>query len=262
MTTNRTPSRSGHRAPRGYKFDTYPSFAVTVDMAVATIADGRLSFLLIQRSHDPYQGCWALPGGFVEPDEDTDTAAARELDEETGISITAGDGGHLEQLRTYSTPDRDPRGRIVSVAYVALIPSLPEPAAGSDASAARLWSIDEITAGVGDDGTIIQLAFDHAAILNDAVERIRAKLEYSTLATAFVEAPFTISELRHVYEAVWKVKLTPTNFHRKVLSSAGFVDAADIDTGVRRPTRGGPRAQLFLPGTARTLHPPILRPAT
>jgi 8-oxo-dGTP diphosphatase len=116
----------------------YEPFAVTVDLAVLTIRDGALHVLLVERGQDPFAGHWALPGGFVEPDESAETAAGRELAEETGLQDVT--GLHLEQLRTYSEPGRDPRMRVVSVAFTALLPNAPEPHGGSDAA-------DEFTLG-------------------------------------------------------------------------------------------------------------------
>ena len=137
------------------------TYAVTVDLVVLTIRDNRLCALLIERGLPPYKGQWALPGGFVLPDEDLMAAAVRELREETGIT------GHLEQIATYGTPDRDPRGRVVTVAYLALIPDQPMPTAASDASNADWRPVDSLGG----------LAFDHDRILADGVERARAKLE-------------------------------------------------------------------------------------
>jgi 8-oxo-dGTP diphosphatase len=224
--------------------------AVTVDVVLATVLDDTLTVLLVQRGVEPFVGRWALPGGFVLPDEGLDAAAMRELTEETGIDIE--DGGHLEQLRTYGAPGRDPRGRVVSVAYVALVPRLPAPVSGTDASGARFWPVDRLGRA--------RLAFDHARIVADGVERIRAKLEYTTLAVTFVDEPFSIPDLRHVYEAVWGVMLDPGNFSRKVLGTPGFV----VPTGNRAPIGapgGGRRPVLYRRGPAAALHPPILRPA-
>ncbi|MEU4695193.1 NUDIX domain-containing protein [Actinoplanes sp. NPDC023714] len=217
--------------------------AVTVDLVLLTIRQGSLQVLLVRRGIPPYEGRWALPGGFVLPDEDLDEAARRELREETGLDPQA---GHLEQLATYGTPGRDPRGRVVTVAYLALLPDLPSPVAGSDASAASWRPADQ--AG---------LAFDHDRILADGVERARSKLEYTPLASAFCAPEFTVADLRAVYETVWQTTLDPRNFHRKVTSAEGFVEA----TGNTVSRERGRPAQLFRRGPATLLHPPLLRPA-
>jgi 8-oxo-dGTP diphosphatase len=235
----------------------YPPVAVTVDVVLLTVRAGRLAVLLVQRRSHPFRGHWALPGGFVEPDEELDTAARRELAEETGVLIASGEDavalGHLEQLRTYGTPERDPRMRVVSVAYVGFTAAA-ELVAGSDAADARFWAVDDLAIeGVGsDDGA--PLAFDHARIIGDGVERARAKLEYTTLATAFLDEPFTLGELRRVYEAVWGESLHEGNFRRKVSSTPGFVEP----TGATARTDGRPAA-LYRRGGALRLHPPILR---
>ncbi|MFC6161469.1 NUDIX hydrolase [Kribbella jiaozuonensis] len=222
----------------------FEPLGLAADLVILTVRDGRLQVLLIRRGIPPYQGRWALPGGFVRPDEDLETTARRELAEETGLSS---DRIHLEQVATYGAPDRDPRGRVVSVAYLALVPDLPAPVAGSDAASAQWVEVAEVDAG--------RLAFDHHRILADGVERARAKLEYSPLATAFCPPEFTISELRGIYEAVWGTPLDPRNFHRKVTKTADFVTPAGTTT-----TRDGGRpAQLFHRGTATTLHPPMTR---
>lgn len=231
----------------------YPPFAVTVDLAVFTIRDGVFSVLLVERGSDPFAGSWALPGGFVEADEDAETAAWRELREETGVDRFE---GHLEQLRTYSAPDRDPRMRVVSVAHVAFAPDLPEPSAGSDAASARWWAVDDVL----DDGPDAPaLAFDHEEILRDARERVRAKLEYTTLATDFVAEPFTLPELRRVYAAVWGDPPDLGTFRRKVLGTDGFVVPTD-ERGTS--AAGGQPALLYRRGPAKDLQPPMLRTAT
>jgi 8-oxo-dGTP diphosphatase len=238
----------------------YPHVAVTVDVVLLTVRDGRLAVLLVQRRQHPFRGQWALPGGFVEPGEDLDDAARRELAEETGVLVKSGDDpvalGHLEQLRTYGTPGRDPRMRIVSVAYVGFTAPR-EVSAGSDAADVRFWAVDDLAIrGIGSpDG--VPLAFDHARIVTDGVERARAKLEYTTLATAFVDDRFTLGELRRVYEAVWGESVHEGNFRRKVLSTPGFVQP----TGETAPTDGRPAA-LYRRGDATKLHPAILRGST
>lgn len=251
-----------------YDPSVYPPVAVTADIVVLTVRNGRLAVLLIERAGHPFQGCWALPGGFVEAGEDVDAAASRELHEETGLRLVVagpaggskagrghgGQAGHLEQLRTYGAPDRDPRLQVISVAYVAMVADAPAPTAGSDAAVARYWLVEDLALPAFGQHHGAALAFDHATILVDAVERVRAKLEYSTLATAFVDEPFTLGELRRVYEAVWGESVHEANFRRKVLSTSGFVEP----TGSTAPTEGRP-AQLYRRGDATVLHPPLLR---
>jgi 8-oxo-dGTP diphosphatase len=251
----------------------YDPVAVTVDVAALTIRDAELQVLLVRRGEQPFRGSWALPGGFVRPrvgadgqktSEDLAETAARELAEEAGPQLRP---THLEQLGTYGEPGRDPRMRVVSVAYLAFAPELPEATPGTDAADAQWVPVGSLglstTSGAVTQrpGTTRPLAFDHARILADGVERARAKLEYTPLATAFVRAPFTISELRAVYETVWGEKLHAGNFHRKVLSVPGFVESTgdQTETGGHH---GGPRAKLYRRGDATLLHPALLRPAT
>ncbi|WP_331714232.1 NUDIX hydrolase [Auraticoccus cholistanensis] len=223
--------------------DFFP-FYVTVDVVVLTLREDVLHVLLVERGSKPYLGELALPGGFVQPTEDLEPAALRELREETGISLRP---RYLEQLSSYGAPDRDPRHRTISIAYLAVLPRLPEPTAGTDARAAGWYSLEEVADRA--------LAFDHRDILEDGLERARAKLEYTSLATAFCDPEFTVAQLRRVYEAVWGRPLDPGNFHRKVLASPGFVEP----TGrVRSGGRGRP-SQLYRAGEAAVLHPPVLR---
>jgi 8-oxo-dGTP diphosphatase len=223
-------------------------FSVTVDLVLLTIREEALHVLLVRRGIPPYKGQWALPGGFVKPDEGLDAAAVRELREETGMQITPGrhSSAHLEQLASYGDPKRDPRGRVVTVAYLALLPDLPAPSAGSDASHAAWRPVDEVK----------RLAFDHERILADGLERARAKLEYTPLATAFCPPEFTVAELRAVYETVWAAPLDPRNFHRKATTTEGFLDPTGRSTAGER----GRPAQLYRRGRASVLYPPLLRP--
>ncbi|MBE1494717.1 8-oxo-dGTP diphosphatase [Amycolatopsis lexingtonensis] len=222
----------------------HPPFAVTVDLVVLTLTGDELCALVVRRGIEPYQGEWALPGGFVQADEDLPDAARRELAEETGLAPGT---VHIEQLAGYGAPGRDPRLRVVTIAYLALAPDLPTPSAGTDAADARWVPVRSLAAE--------RLAFDHDRILADGLERARAKLEYSPLATAFCAKEFTVAELRRVYELVWDTRLDPRNFHRKVTGTAGLL----TPTGRTTTRDGGRPAQLYRKGTAELLYPPMLR---
>jgi 8-oxo-dGTP diphosphatase len=230
---------AGADVPPAYEPRAFPPFAVTVDLVVLTVREERLVVLLVERAEPP-QGL-ALPGGFVRPEEDLVDAARRELREEAGLAAP----GHLEQLGTYGAPARDPRMRVVTVAYLVLAPDLPTPVAGTDARAARWVPVDAVP----------ELAFDHDAIVRDGVERARSKLEYTPLGAAFCPPEFTVAELRRVYETVWGRPLDPRNFHRKVTGTAGFV----TPTGETTTRDGGRPAQLYRVGALATLYPPMLR---
>jgi len=243
------PSDVPTRRPPGYDPRDHPPFAVTVDLVVLTVRDDVLQVLLVRRGEEPFAGCAALPGGFVRPGEDLAEAAARELAEETGLHAAP---AHLEQLASYGRPGRDPRMRVVSVAHLVLAPGLAEPHPGGDAAGARFVAASEVLAGAP------ALAFDHAGILRDGVERARAKLEYSALGTAFCADEFTVADLRAVYQAVWGVPLDPRNFHRKVTGTPGLL----TPTGGSTARGGGRPAALYRRGPAAQLWPPILRPAS
>ena len=151
---------------RAYDPRKFPAVAVTVDVALLTIRQGQLAVLLVRRGSHPFLGHWALPGGFVGPTEDLDEAARRELGEEAGVAAAP---WHLEQLRTYGRPERDPRMRVVSVAHLGLMPDLPRPLAGTDAAEARFWPVSDLWSDEGP-----ELAFDHGAIVADALRRVPA----------------------------------------------------------------------------------------
>ncbi|WP_352303000.1 NUDIX domain-containing protein [Kineosporia sp. NBRC 101731] len=224
-----------------------PSVLLAVDLVILTLRGSRLHLLMVERGIQPYRGDFALPGGFLRDDEEGIVAAAhRELAEEAGLAAGT---VHLEQLGVYGEPGRDPRGRVVSVAHLAIAPRLPEPVAGTDAAQAGWWPVDQVLA----DG--FRVAFDHRRIIVDGVEMARAKLEHSSLATAFCASTFTISELQQVYEAVWGVRLDPRNFYRKVHRVEGFI----VPEGSSRKPGTGRPAKLFRAGTQVSLYPPIVR---
>jgi 8-oxo-dGTP diphosphatase len=229
------------------------AFALTVDLAIFTIKRGVFCVLLVRRATEPFRGQWALPGGFVHSDESVEAAAWRELAAETGLPRFP---GHLEQLRTYGDAGRDPRMRVVSVAHVALAPGLPDPTAGRGTDAARWWPVDDLDLAAAGEADAPHLAFDHAMILGDATERVRSKLEYTTLATRFVTEPFSLKDLYRVYQAVWGVSPALPVFRRKVLSTNGFVvPASTAATNDNAPTL------LYRRGHADILQPAMLRTA-
>ena len=233
----------------GYDSTDFPPFAVTVDIVLLAVSD-TLKVLLIRRGVEPYVGMPALPGGFIGVDESVDAAARRELLEETGLDAAALPDVHLEQLATFGAVDRDPRMRVVSVAHLGLTRWMPTPRAGTDAASAAWSSVDEALR--------LELAFDHSSIIEAAVERARAKLEYTTLATRLTGDGFTLGELHTVYETIWGVELDLGNFRRKVLGTPGFV----APTGTRRVgPKGGAPAMVYRAGTGTSLTPPLQRPA-
>jgi 8-oxo-dGTP diphosphatase len=221
---------------------------LTVDLAIFTLRDDQLMVLLVERGLDPFRGMPAMPGGYVQKNETLREGALRELAEEAGID---GSRLHLEQLGTYADPGRDPRGRVVTVAYLALGPNLPAPVGGTDAARA-FWA----PAAHLEDGTL-SLAFDHQAILTEALEEVRRKIEYTAAATAFCGETFTLRGLRTVYEVIWGQQLDPSNFRRKVLNTTGFVQP----TGDQWLPPTGRPAALYRRGQAWLLNPPLLRAA-
>jgi len=174
---------------------------LTVDVVIFTIQDHALQVLLVRRGIPPFQGSWAVPGGFVLENEPLDAAARRELEEETGVRDV-----YLEQLYTFGAPGRDPRGRVVTVAYFALIAADRAPRAGSDAAEARWWPAKSLP----------ELAFDHGEIIACALERLRNKLEYTTVGFQLLPERFTLGELQAVYEAILGRRLDKRNFRRKM----------------------------------------------
>jgi 8-oxo-dGTP diphosphatase len=219
---------------------------VAVDVALLHVENGLLRLLLVEPEPVRLSGTWSLPGRRVRDDESLDGTARRALSELAGIDEPT---LLLEQLQTYGEPARDPYGRVVSVAYLALASQPPAPSAQRrtcivDVAELAAWPTE-------------RFAYDHAAIVEDALERLRAKLEYTSLATALLDEPFTLAELRSVYEAVWGSALDPANFRRKVVSTPGFVVPVE---GVARPgPAGGRPARRYRKGSATQLHPAMLR---
>ena len=235
------------RVPGGYDPSQFPAFAVTVDVVVLTMLDDRLHVLLVRRAVAPFEGMWAIPGGFKRPTETLDEAAMRELVEETGV-----DGASLlTQFGAYGDPERDPRMNVVTVAYLAVLREVAGIVAGTDAEAAALVPVSDAL------NRKLELAFDHERIVRDAVERVRVDLELRGIATAFVGPTFTLAELRAVYEAVWGVHLDSANFRRSVLGEDGWV----MPTGrrARSGSTGGKPAELYRAGRMWKYGSPIRR---
>lgn len=202
----------------------YPHPAVTTDVVIFSIRDNCLKLLLIKRGGEPYKGKWALPGGFIQLDESLDQCARRELREETGL-----DGVFLEQLYTFGEPQRDPRERVITVAYYALIPSEKlSLCAASDAEAVGWFAMDELTA----------LAFDHSNIVEMAHERLVAKLDYSTIAFQFMAPEFTLTELQQVYEIILQADIDKRNFRKWVLAMEKVEETGEVKRdGPHRPAK-------------------------
>lgn len=206
-----------------YQYE-YPHPAVTVDIVIFTIRDRQLKLLLIRRAGEPYRSQWALPGGFVQMQESLEEGARRELEEETGVS-----GVFLEQLYTFGKPDRDPRERVITVAYYALIPSDKiQIRAATDAEAVGWFGLDELP----------KLAFDHAGIVKMAHERLTAKLDYSTIAFQFMPERFTLSDLQEVYEIILRQEMDKRNFRKWVLALEQIEETDEERRGgIHRPAK-------------------------
>ncbi len=203
----------------------HPHPAVTTDIIVFTVQDDVLKVLLIQRLAPPHEGSWALPGGFVEIEESLDACALRELREETGL-----EGIYLEQLYTFGEPERDPRERVISIAYFALVPSdklVLQP--GSDASAVAWHAISALP----------ELAFDHGKIINIACQRLTDKMEYSTIGLMFMSSEFTLSQVQSLYEVISGKLRDKRNFRKWLLS----LDAIE-ETG-RKKAEGAYRPAML-----------------
>jgi 8-oxo-dGTP diphosphatase len=195
---------------------------VTVDIVIFTIQSGTLRVLLVKRAATPFQGQFAIPGGFVLEDEDLDQAALRELREETGVADV-----YLEQLYSFGDVGRDPRGRVITVAYFALISPDRPLRAGTDAAEAEWWAMDQLPT----------LAFDHARILNYALDRLRNKLEYTTVGFQLLPEKFTLTELQEVYETILGKQLDKRNFRRKLSLLKILKPLPEYRRGGQRPAQ-------------------------
>ena len=201
----------------------YARPALTVDCVVFGFDEGDLKLLLIQRRLQPFKGRWALPGGFVRVAETVDDAARRELAEETGLKNV-----FLEQLYTFGALYRDPRERIVSVAYYALVRLADfKTRAASDAAAARWFTLSNVP----------PLAFDHGDILKAAITRLRGKLRYEPIGFELLPDKFTLTQLQHLYETVLGATIDKRNFRKKVLAFDFLVPVAEQARGAHRPAQ-------------------------
>ena len=202
----------------------YDRPSVTVDVVIFTLQERELHVLLVKRKRWPFEGRWAIPGGFIQMDESLEQAARRELEEETGVRDI-----YLEQLYTFGNPKRDPRTRVISVAYIALVRADTQTLRISEESIDVRWFPVRRLPG--------PLAFDHDHILATALGRLRSKLEYTTLAFQLLPEVFSILELKHIYEQIWGEEIDKGNFYRKI-KDANILE----DTGMRREGRGRPTA--------------------
>ena len=201
----------------------YARPSVTADVIIFTLCNNDLQVLLVERKYSPFEGMWAIPGGFVDIDEALEEAALRELEEETGVRDV-----YLEQLYTFGDVDRDPRGRVITVAYFALVPAAAiAPRASSDAAKACWWSVYDLP----------PLAFDHANVLSYALQRLRYKLEYTAVGFELLPDVFTLSELQAAYEVVLGEKLDKRNFRRKILGAEVIEDIDEYRSGEGRPAK-------------------------
>ena len=222
-----------------YDAGMFAPYAVTVDLVLFSVIEGRLVTLVKRRDQHPFQGKWALPGGFVQPDEDLEAAAARVLLTKTPIEDV-----WLEQLYTFGAPDRDPRMRIISVAYFALLPEAVFQAAleqDADMSCAVVALAGDAAQVRLVEGEALELAFDHSDMIAVAVKRLRGKIDYTPIALALLPDRFTLRELQEIHEAILDTQFNKPAFRRRILD-AGMIEG----TGEREPSGGAYRpAELY-----------------
>ncbi|MFH1637093.1 MAG: NUDIX domain-containing protein [Candidatus Woesearchaeota archaeon] len=202
----------------------YPKPSVTVDVIIFTIMEDDLKVLLVKRKITPFRGKWAIPGGFVRTDESLEAAAKRELLEETNVKNI-----YLEQLYTFGSPKRDPRGRVITVAYFALVnPKDLDIRASTDASDVKWFSVYKLP----------ELAFDHEQMLEYSLQRLRYKLEYSTVCFQLLPKCFTLTDLQKAYETIFNRELDKRNFRKKILSLGLINETGKITKGMaHRPAK-------------------------
>ena len=209
-----------------YTYD-YPRPALTVDCVIFGLdSSHKLKVLLIQRKHDPFKDQWALPGGFVEMSEDLEAAALRELEEETGVKNV-----YIEQLYTFGAPGRDPRGRVVSIVYYALVNLAEHPVkASTDAREVQWFEIDKLPA---------KLAFDHEEIMEVAINRLRAKVRYQPIGFELLPDQFTLTQLQQLYETILGVKtpLNKRNFRTRILKMGVLREEGKQEGVAHRPAK-------------------------
>jgi 8-oxo-dGTP diphosphatase len=224
--TNDTQDTTQSAEAKAHHFDAskYERPSVTVDVVMMSLRQRDLQVLLVKRRSWPYEGCWAIPGGFVKMDESLEAAAKRELQEETGLQDV-----YLEQLYTFGDPGRDPRTRVITVVYFALLDSARlQVKAASDAADVGWFSVYNLPS----------LAFDHARILEYTLNRLRGKLDYTTIAFSLLPEQFTLRELQRVYEIILHRKVDKRNFRKKILSTGILEDSgAKKMEGTHRPAR-------------------------
>lgn len=185
------------KAKYSYK---YPHPSVTTDCVIFGFDGSRLKVLLVERGVEPFKGKWALPGGFLRMDESAEQGALRELQEETGLKTA-----YIKQFHTFTDPDRDPRERVITIAYYALV-RLQDVVAGDDAARAEWFSLDEVPS----------LAFDHDRILRTALQEIRRQIHFEPVGFELLPPEFTVKELQLLYEAILDVKFDRRNFYKKM----------------------------------------------
>lgn len=202
--------------------DTYEKPSVTVDVLIFTVQENKLKIILVKRAIEPFKGSWAIPGGFVRKNESLEEAALRELSEETGVRDV-----YLEQLYSFGDPKRDPRGRVITVSFLALLPSENLKLKGStDVTDAKWFALDELPT----------LAFDHKKIVEYAIGRLRTKIQYSNITHGLMPEEFRLSELQSVYESILNEKLDKRNFRKKILSLGLLKPTGKMEVeGAHRP---------------------------